>query len=93
MLKAHGTKAAPQHLPLSPALARAVEGVQYIADHLKAEDKDFSVSPHPGPRPAVPLAQPDTPHFLSTLQKGVAREKIPETRAKTRLPALGHVAA
>ncbi|XP_040103636.1 neuronal acetylcholine receptor subunit alpha-4 [Oryx dammah] len=34
-------RAAP--LPLSPALARAVEGVQYIADHLKAEDTDFSV--------------------------------------------------
>uniref|UniRef100_A0A4X1SNB6 Neuronal acetylcholine receptor subunit alpha-4 n=1 Tax=Sus scrofa TaxID=9823 RepID=A0A4X1SNB6_PIG len=29
--------------PLSPALVRAVEGVQYIADHLKAEDTDFSV--------------------------------------------------
>ncbi|XP_006922185.1 neuronal acetylcholine receptor subunit alpha-4 [Pteropus alecto] len=43
VLKAHGTKAAPRHLPLSPALTRAVEGVQYIADHLKAEDTDFSV--------------------------------------------------
>ncbi|XP_060478082.1 neuronal acetylcholine receptor subunit alpha-4 [Panthera onca] len=42
-LKARGTKAAPRHLPLSPALTRAVEGVQYIADHLKAEDTDFSV--------------------------------------------------
>ncbi|KAB0404629.1 hypothetical protein E2I00_017076, partial [Balaenoptera physalus] len=40
-LKAPGTGAPP--LPLSPALARAVEGVQYIADHLKAEDMDFSV--------------------------------------------------
>lgn len=45
VLKARGTKAPPQHLPLSPALTRAVEGVQYIADHLKAEDTDFSVSP------------------------------------------------
>ncbi|KAL1785365.1 neuronal acetylcholine receptor subunit alpha-4 isoform X1 [Sigmodon hispidus] len=43
VLKAPGTKAPPQHLPLSPALTRAVEGVQYIADHLKAEDTDFSV--------------------------------------------------
>ncbi|XP_039335433.1 neuronal acetylcholine receptor subunit alpha-4 [Saimiri boliviensis] len=42
-LKAHSTKALPRHLPLSPALTRAVEGVQYIADHLKAEDTDFSV--------------------------------------------------
>ncbi|XP_025119623.1 neuronal acetylcholine receptor subunit alpha-4 [Bubalus bubalis] len=41
MLKTSSTRAPP--LPLSPALARAVEGVQYIADHLKAEDTDFSV--------------------------------------------------
>ncbi|XP_030697459.2 LOW QUALITY PROTEIN: neuronal acetylcholine receptor subunit alpha-4 [Globicephala melas] len=40
-LKAPGASTPPQ--PLSPALARAVEGVQYIADHLKAEDMDFSV--------------------------------------------------
>ncbi|XP_073744393.1 neuronal acetylcholine receptor subunit alpha-4 isoform X2 [Callorhinus ursinus] len=43
VLKARGTKVPPPHLPLSPALTRAVEGVQYIADHLKAEDTDFSV--------------------------------------------------
>nr|XP_021528146.1 neuronal acetylcholine receptor subunit alpha-4 [Aotus nancymaae] len=43
MLKARSTKAPPRHLPLSPALTRAVEGVQYIADHLRAEDRDFSV--------------------------------------------------
>lgn len=43
--KACSTKALPRHLPLSPALTQAVEGVQYIADHLKAEDTDFSVSP------------------------------------------------
>ncbi|KAM9248901.1 neuronal acetylcholine receptor subunit alpha-4 [Dugong dugon] len=42
-LTAHSTKVPCRHLPLSPALARAVEGVQYIADHLKAEDTDFSV--------------------------------------------------
>ncbi|XP_008578069.1 PREDICTED: neuronal acetylcholine receptor subunit alpha-4 isoform X1 [Galeopterus variegatus] len=42
-LKARSTKAPLQPLPLSPALTRAVEGVQYIADHLKAEDTDFSV--------------------------------------------------
>ncbi|XP_055121395.2 neuronal acetylcholine receptor subunit alpha-4 isoform X1 [Symphalangus syndactylus] len=42
-VKARSTKAPPRHLPLSPALTRAVEGVQYIADHLKAEDTDFSV--------------------------------------------------
>ncbi|XP_030221600.1 LOW QUALITY PROTEIN: neuronal acetylcholine receptor subunit alpha-2-like [Gadus morhua] len=28
---------------LSPAVQRAIEGVQYIADHLRAEDADFSV--------------------------------------------------
>ncbi|XP_069898396.1 neuronal acetylcholine receptor subunit alpha-4-like isoform X3 [Dipodomys merriami] len=43
VLKTQSTKAPPRPLPLSPALARAVEGVQYIADHLKAEDTDFSV--------------------------------------------------
>ncbi|XP_047603103.1 neuronal acetylcholine receptor subunit alpha-4 [Lutra lutra] len=41
--KACGTRVPVRHLPLSPALTRAVEGVQYIADHLKAEDTDFSV--------------------------------------------------
>ncbi|XP_068197898.1 neuronal acetylcholine receptor subunit alpha-2 isoform X2 [Antennarius striatus] len=29
--------------PLSPSVMRALEGVQYIADHLRAEDADFSV--------------------------------------------------
>ncbi|XP_066503293.1 neuronal acetylcholine receptor subunit alpha-4b [Hoplias malabaricus] len=29
--------------PLSQSLLRALEGVQYIADHLRAEDTDFSV--------------------------------------------------
>ncbi|XP_044208911.1 neuronal acetylcholine receptor subunit alpha-2-like [Thunnus albacares] len=28
---------------ISPAVQRAIEGVQYIADHLRAEDADFSV--------------------------------------------------
>ncbi|XP_062282563.1 neuronal acetylcholine receptor subunit alpha-4-like isoform X4 [Scomber scombrus] len=28
---------------ISPAVKRAIEGVQYIADHLRAEDADFSV--------------------------------------------------
>uniref|UniRef100_A0A3Q2WMQ4 Cholinergic receptor, nicotinic, alpha 4b n=1 Tax=Haplochromis burtoni TaxID=8153 RepID=A0A3Q2WMQ4_HAPBU len=28
---------------ISPAMKRAIEGVQYIADHLRAEDADFSV--------------------------------------------------
>ncbi|XP_044068096.1 neuronal acetylcholine receptor subunit alpha-2-like isoform X1 [Siniperca chuatsi] len=28
---------------ISPAMHRAIEGVQYIADHLRAEDADFSV--------------------------------------------------
>lgn len=36
-------KAPPRPLLLSPALTRAVEGVQYIADHLRAEDIDSSV--------------------------------------------------
>lgn len=41
--KSHGAK--EQHLVLmSPALKLAVEGVHYIADHLRAEDADFSVS-------------------------------------------------
>ncbi|XP_072515939.1 neuronal acetylcholine receptor subunit alpha-4b isoform X2 [Salminus brasiliensis] len=30
-------------LPISQSLLRALEGVQYIADHLRAEDSDFSV--------------------------------------------------
>ena len=30
--------------PLSPSVLRALEGVHYIADHLRAEDADFSVS-------------------------------------------------
>lgn len=30
-------------LILSPSVIRALEGVQYIADHLRAEDADFSV--------------------------------------------------
>ncbi|XP_061608993.1 neuronal acetylcholine receptor subunit alpha-2 isoform X2 [Phyllopteryx taeniolatus] len=29
--------------PLSPGVAHALEGVRYIADHLRAEDADFSV--------------------------------------------------
>lgn len=29
---------------LSPSVSRALEGVHYIADHLRAEDADFSVS-------------------------------------------------
>ncbi|XP_076015421.1 neuronal acetylcholine receptor subunit alpha-4-like [Genypterus blacodes] len=30
-------------LRISPAMQRAIDGVQYIADHLRAEDEDFSV--------------------------------------------------
>ncbi|KFP88786.1 Neuronal acetylcholine receptor subunit alpha-4, partial [Apaloderma vittatum] len=42
LCKPHCTK--EQHLVLmSPALKLAVEGVHYIADHLRAEDADFSV--------------------------------------------------
>lgn len=33
-----------QELLLSPSILKALEGVQYIADHLRAEDADFSVS-------------------------------------------------
>jgi len=29
---------------ISPAMQRAIEGVQYVADHLRAEDANFSVS-------------------------------------------------
>ncbi|NXD12160.1 ACHA2 protein, partial [Nothocercus nigrocapillus] len=32
-----------QGLPLSPGILKALQGVQYIADHLRAEDADFSV--------------------------------------------------
>ncbi|NWU96316.1 ACHA2 protein, partial [Upupa epops] len=32
-----------QELMMSPSILRALEGVQYIADHLRAEDADFSV--------------------------------------------------
>ncbi|NWS08691.1 ACHA2 protein, partial [Motacilla alba] len=32
-----------QGLALSPRMMKALEGVQYIADHLRAEDADFSV--------------------------------------------------
>uniref|UniRef100_A0A4W4HQZ7 Cholinergic receptor, nicotinic, alpha 2b (neuronal) n=1 Tax=Electrophorus electricus TaxID=8005 RepID=A0A4W4HQZ7_ELEEL len=32
-----------QRFPLSPSIMRALEGVHYIADHLRAEDADFSV--------------------------------------------------
>lgn len=32
------------YLAISPAMQRAIDGVQYIADHLRAEDADFSVS-------------------------------------------------
>uniref|UniRef100_A0A8D0G1H5 Cholinergic receptor nicotinic alpha 4 subunit n=1 Tax=Sphenodon punctatus TaxID=8508 RepID=A0A8D0G1H5_SPHPU len=39
----HSTKD-QQLLLMSPALKLAVEGVHYIADHLRAEDADFSVS-------------------------------------------------
>ncbi|XP_075882689.1 neuronal acetylcholine receptor subunit alpha-4b isoform X2 [Nelusetta ayraudi] len=31
------------YLVISPAMQRAIDGVQYIADHLRAEDTDFSV--------------------------------------------------
>ncbi|XP_026224544.1 neuronal acetylcholine receptor subunit alpha-4b [Anabas testudineus] len=47
-LKAESTKeeSTQQNLmipTISPAMQRAIEGVQYIADHLRAEDADFSV--------------------------------------------------
>uniref|UniRef100_A0A8C6S2U3 Cholinergic receptor, nicotinic, alpha 2b (neuronal) n=1 Tax=Neogobius melanostomus TaxID=47308 RepID=A0A8C6S2U3_9GOBI len=37
------TAASNATLRLSPSVIRALEGVQYIADHLRAEDADFSV--------------------------------------------------
>ncbi|KAM4602201.1 neuronal acetylcholine receptor subunit alpha-2-like [Polymixia lowei] len=39
----HGTIQNPLTTALSPAVVRALEGVTYIADHLRAEDADFSV--------------------------------------------------
>ncbi|XP_037667477.1 neuronal acetylcholine receptor subunit alpha-4 isoform X1 [Choloepus didactylus] len=51
-LKAQGAREPPCHPALSPALSRAVEGVQYIADHLRAEDADFSTA-RPGRPPAA----------------------------------------
>ncbi|XP_077443525.1 neuronal acetylcholine receptor subunit alpha-2 [Stigmatopora argus] len=38
-----GVPAVPSPFSLSPAVVRALEGVHYIADHLRAEDADFSV--------------------------------------------------
>ncbi|KAM3857083.1 neuronal acetylcholine receptor subunit alpha-2-like [Diretmus argenteus] len=39
----HGTIQDPLATALSPSVVRALEGVTYIADHLRAEDGDFSV--------------------------------------------------
>ncbi|XP_061125560.1 neuronal acetylcholine receptor subunit alpha-2 isoform X1 [Syngnathus typhle] len=36
-------EAPPADFPLSPSLIHALEGVHYVADHLRAEDADFSV--------------------------------------------------
>uniref|UniRef100_UPI003AAE94AB neuronal acetylcholine receptor subunit alpha-2-like n=1 Tax=Centroberyx gerrardi TaxID=166262 RepID=UPI003AAE94AB len=38
-----GTAQYPSATALSPAVVRALEGVSYIAEHLRAEDADFSV--------------------------------------------------
>uniref|UniRef100_A0A8D3DU28 Cholinergic receptor, nicotinic, alpha 4b n=1 Tax=Scophthalmus maximus TaxID=52904 RepID=A0A8D3DU28_SCOMX len=46
MKRPPGTNAGKQEkivATISPAMQRAIEGVQYIADHLRAEDEDFSV--------------------------------------------------
>lgn len=44
LTKDASTQQDPAVVPsISPALLRALEGVQYIADHLRAEDADFSV--------------------------------------------------
>nr|XP_057941421.1 neuronal acetylcholine receptor subunit alpha-4b [Doryrhamphus excisus] len=42
-LKEESTKQEAVIPSISPAVQRAIEGVQYIADHLRAEDDDFSV--------------------------------------------------
>ncbi|XP_068160884.1 neuronal acetylcholine receptor subunit alpha-4-like isoform X2 [Antennarius striatus] len=41
--KDRSTQQDPVVPTISPAIQRAIEGVQYIADHLRAEDADFSV--------------------------------------------------
>ncbi|XP_068605221.1 neuronal acetylcholine receptor subunit alpha-4b [Brachionichthys hirsutus] len=41
--KNRSTQKEPVVPAFSPAMQRAIEGVQYIADHLRAEDADFSV--------------------------------------------------
>ncbi|KAA0708735.1 Neuronal acetylcholine receptor subunit alpha-2 [Triplophysa tibetana] len=41
--------------PLSASVLQALEGVHYIADHLRAEDADFSVSPFEFMYPPVPF--------------------------------------
>lgn len=43
LTKADSTVSDPAFL-ISPSIVRALEGVHYIADHLRAEDADFSVS-------------------------------------------------
>ncbi|KAM8830545.1 neuronal acetylcholine receptor subunit alpha-4-like isoform 1-T2 [Synchiropus picturatus] len=43
-IKTEATKVSKPLVPvISPAMHRAIEGVQYVADHLRAEDADFSV--------------------------------------------------
>ncbi|KAM9785413.1 neuronal acetylcholine receptor subunit alpha-4-like [Neosynchiropus ocellatus] len=43
-IKTEATKVSKPLVPvISPAMQRAIEGVQYVADHLRAEDADFSV--------------------------------------------------
>lgn len=39
----HGSTQSPSTSVLSPAVISALEGVTYIAEHLRAEDADFSV--------------------------------------------------
>ncbi|KAG8513258.1 LOW QUALITY PROTEIN: Neuronal acetylcholine receptor subunit alpha-4, partial [Galemys pyrenaicus] len=50
----------PRALPLAPALMRAAEGVQYIADHLRAEDSDFSTLGQPASACALTTPWPAT---------------------------------
>lgn len=43
-----GSTQSPSSSVMSPAVVSALEGVTYIAEHLRAEDADFSVSTSSG---------------------------------------------
>lgn len=56
---------------LSPSIIRALEGVHYIADHLRAEDADFSVSI--SERPHI------CPHYIWNMRKSAGCVDVKES--------------